>query len=81
MSESITPRQRQTASGRRAFLESFPSSEDRSEHFRDMARRSAESRVVLSGEEAAALSGAYRLLSRIAARGKIGDSPTDPKAA
>jgi len=41
-----------------------------------MSRRSADSRVVLSGDEAAALAQAYELLGKIAARGKL---PTPPE--
>jgi hypothetical protein len=78
---TLTTRQRQTANGRRALLDKLATTEDRSEHFRDLARRSAGSRRVLSGDEAAALDAAYALLGKVAARGKIAASPTDPKAA
>lgn len=81
-----TPRQRQTANGRRAFLDQFPSEEAKREHFRELARRSAAGRVVLSADEAAALGEAYELLGRIAARTKLPTppqptTPTDPEPA
>jgi hypothetical protein len=75
-----SPRQRQTENGRRAFLEQFPSPEARSEHFRDLARRSNEGRVVLNASEADALGQAYALLGRIAARGKMPTQPTEADA-
>jgi hypothetical protein len=75
---TASPRQRQTANGRRAFLDTLPTPETRSEHFRDLGRRSAEGRVVLSADEADALGAAYSLLTKIAQRGKIPTPPTDP---
>jgi hypothetical protein len=77
---TATARQRQTAKGRRAFLDTLPSPEARSEHFRDLARRSAAGRVVLSRDDALALNEAYRLLETIAARGKIA-APADVRHA
>ena len=79
MPETFTARQRQTLNGRQALAEQFPSPEARTEHYRALGRRSAERRVVLSGDEAAALVDAYSLLSRIAerARVKLGDLPNE----
>lgn len=65
---TLTPRQRQTLAGRQAFAAKFPTSEARSEHFRALAARANAGRVVLSGDEAAALRDACRLLSTIADR-------------
>ena len=83
MSDAVpSPRQRQTANGRRAFLERFPTAEARSEHFRELARKSAGSRVVLTADEAAALTEAYQLLAKIARRGKLpAPEPTGQAAA
>ena len=62
----LASRQRQTANGRRAFLDKFPSPEARSEHFRNLARRAAGSRVVLSAADAAVLITAHELIGRVA---------------
>jgi hypothetical protein len=77
MPDALSDRKRQTRNGRHALAERFPSAEARTEHYRTLGRRSAERRVVLSGDEAAALVDAYSLLSRIAerARTKLGDAP------
>ncbi len=42
---SLSPRQRQTSNGRAKFLDRFPTPEARSEHFKELARRSAEGRL------------------------------------
>ena len=70
--------QRQTAAARARFLDGFPDPAARSEHFRELGRLAAERRVVLSGDEASALSQAYRLLSDIAARLPRPDGDGDP---
>jgi hypothetical protein len=80
MPEPITARQRQTLSGRQALAEQFPSPEARTEHYRALGRRSAERRVVLSGDEAAALVGAYELLARIAERARPKTVPSPENA-
>ena len=64
----VSARQRQSANGRRAFLERFPDDESEREHFRDLAQRSAAGRFTLSADEASALSECYNILTRIAAR-------------
>ena len=68
MPQILTPRHHQTLAGRRALAEQFPTPEARTEHYRALGRRSAERRVVLSGDEATALADAYSLLGRIAER-------------
>ena len=68
MPETLTARQRQTLNGRQALADRFPTPEARTQHYRELGRRSAERRVVLSGDEAAALRDAYRLLRTIADR-------------
>jgi len=68
MSESLTPAQRRTQLARQAFDAKFDSPEAKSEYFRDLAQRSHERRLTLSGDEAAAIAAAYALLSQIAAR-------------
>lgn len=65
---ALTPRQRQTLPGRQALAAKFSTPEAKSEHYRALARRSNEGRLVLSGDEADALVGAYRLLGEIAGR-------------
>ena len=71
MPETLTLRQRQTVPGRRALAGQFSSPEARTEHYRALGRRSAERRITLSGDEAAALVDAYALLSRIAQRARV----------
>ena len=68
MPQTLTRRQHQTLPARRALAEQFPTPEARTEHYRALGRRSAERRVVLSGDEAAALRNAYALLAKIADR-------------
>jgi hypothetical protein len=68
MPEVLSPAQRRTLPAREAFARKFSSPEARSEHFRALAEKANAGRVVLSGDEAAALSAAYRLLSTIADR-------------
>ena len=65
---ALTPRQRQTLAGRQALAAKFSTPEEKSEHYRRLARRSNEGRLVLSGDEADALSRAYRLLGEIVGR-------------
>ncbi len=74
---SIVKRRRQTANASAAFAAKFETSEQRTAHFKELARRSAERRVVLSGAEAAALRDAYTLLRRFAERALPGpdDAP------
>ena len=68
MPETLTARQRQTLNGRRALADRFPTPEARTQHYRELGRRSAERRLVLSGNEAVALRDAYALLRTIAER-------------
>ena len=79
MPELLTARQQQTRAGRQALAEQFSSPEARTEHYRALGRRSAERRITLSGDEAAALVDAYSLLTRIAerARVKLGHTPNE----
>src|SRR3712207_5568536 len=68
--ELLTNRQRQTLPARRALAAKFVTEEQKSEHFRSLAQKSHERRSTLSGDEAAALVGAYELLARIGERGR-----------
>jgi hypothetical protein len=68
LSETLGPAQRRTFPARQALAAKFATPEAKSEHFRRLARRSHERRLTLSGEEAAAVLGAYELLRRIAER-------------
>ena len=82
MPETLTLRQRQTLPGRRALAEQFPTLEARTEHYRALGRRSAERRLVLSGDEASALADAYSLLGRIAERVRVSaERPRDQETA
>jgi hypothetical protein len=65
MASTLEARQRQTANARAAFVERFPTEQDKSAHFRELAKRSHASRVVLSGDDAESLRSAYALLQRI----------------
>jgi hypothetical protein len=76
-----TTGQRRTQAARDAFASTFASPEEKSAHYRDLARRSNAGRLTLSAEDAVALADAFELLSRIAQRGKIAAAQTDPKAA
>jgi hypothetical protein len=60
--------QYQTKRAREAFAAQFPTPESKTEFYRELGRKSAAGRIVLSGEEAAALADAYALLGRIAER-------------
>ena len=62
MSETLTPAQRRTLPARQALAAKFASPAEKTEYFRDLARRSHERRLVLSGDDAAALLAAYTLL-------------------
>ena len=70
MSEPLTPAQCRTRSARQALAAKFSTPEERSEYFRDLARRSHERRLTLSGDEAAALVGAYDLLRSVVGRAR-----------
>ena len=65
MAETLTRKQAQTLPARQALAAKFPSSEEKSAHFRELARRSHRRRLTLSGDEAATLAHAYRLLGTI----------------
>ena len=75
----LANRRRETLPARQALAARFASPSEKSDHFRELARKSHERRITLSGAEAAALVDAYSLLSRIAerARVKIGDAPNE----
>jgi hypothetical protein len=77
--ETLAERQNRTHPAREALAGRFESAEQRSEHYRALGRRSANSRFVLSGDEAEALVNAYAILGRIAerARQKIESSPQE----
>jgi hypothetical protein len=66
--ETVSPNRRRTLAASQAFAARFPSSEAKSEFYRQLGRKSAEGRVVLRREDVAALAQAYALLSRIAAK-------------
>src|SRR5215218_7907839 len=71
MTATLSQRQRQTERAREAFASRFSSPEEKKRYFAELGRKGAGSRIVLTGEEAAALRESYALLSRIAERGKL----------
>jgi hypothetical protein len=72
--ETLTPAQRRTLPARQALEAKFTSTAEKAEYFRELARRSHERRLILSGDEVAAVLAAYALLRRIAERAQ---SPTN----
>ena len=70
---TVSPQQKRTERGRSTFLDRFATPEEKTEYFRALGKRSAEGRVVLSGDEAAALATAYRLLGTIAACARVSE--------
>ena len=78
-SEVANARRQQTLNGRNVFNSRFCTASEKSEHFRQLSRKSAESRIVLSADEAEALRGAYALLTRIAEHGKL-TPPVSPNS-
>ncbi len=71
----LSPAQRRTLPAREAFAQKFPTPEAKSEHFRALAEKANAGRVVLSGDEAAALRDAYRLLPLSAPTTGTGSGP------
>ena len=71
MPDPLAPRQRQTHAARQAFAGKFSTPEARSEYFRELSRKSAARRVVLTGDEVEALAKAYALLRGIAERASL----------
>ena len=66
--ETVTPNRKRTAAARRALAARFVTPEAKTEFYRELGRKSAMGRVVLSAEDAAALGNAYALLGRIASK-------------
>jgi hypothetical protein len=77
MSEPLTPAQRRTLPARQALAGKFASPEEKTAYFRNLAQRSHERRLVLSGDDAAALLAAYTLLRQIAERARHSADPPD----
>jgi hypothetical protein len=61
---------------RQALEAKFPGPEEKSQHFRELARRSHARRLTLSGDEAAMLAHAYDALRRIVEREQRVSAPT-----
>jgi hypothetical protein len=80
MTEPLTDAQQQTLRGRRALAESFSSPEEKSAYYQELGRRSAERRVVLTGDERAALVSAYDQLSAIVERIRVEAASDVPEA-
>jgi hypothetical protein len=68
VSESLTPAQQRTLPARQALAAKFSSPEEKSEHFRALARRSHASRLTLSAHEAATLAEVSEFLRRLVER-------------
>ena len=81
--QPLSPRQRQTLAARRALAAKFPSSDERSAHYRALADKANAGRITLTAEDVAALSKAYALLDGIAARhrDKLDAASSDGQAA
>jgi hypothetical protein len=79
MLETLSPDQRRTLKAREALARKFATPEQKSEHYRAMAEKANAGRVVLSGDEAAALVDAYAILNKITerARMKLGEVPNE----
>jgi hypothetical protein len=75
MPEPLTPAQRRTLPARQALEAKFSSTEEKTEYYRDLARRSHERRLVLSGDDATAVLAAYSLLRQIAERAQSTTGP------
>lgn len=82
MPDVLSPAQRRTLPAREALARTFPTPEAKSEHYRAMAEKANAGRIVLSGDEAYAISEAYELLGRIAerARLKLAEPPNQESA-
>ena len=80
MSETLTPAQRRTLPARQALAAKFASTAEKTEYFRELARRSHERRLTLSGDEATALLAAYTLLGSHR-RARSSKQPTHPSGA
>ena len=87
---ALTRRQQQTQKAREAYAARLTSLDEKAAHYRELGRRAADRRLVLSGDEADALNGvtealgeAYELLRRIAqrARSSANALPPDNNAA
>ena len=68
MEEALTPAQRRTLPARQALAAKFSSPEEKSEHFRALARRSHARRLTLSAHEAATLAEVSDFLRHILER-------------
>lgn len=75
MQETLTPAQRRTLPGRQALAAKFSSPEEKSAHFRALARRSHARRITLSGDDADALLRVYHLLGDIVMREAREEAP------
>ena len=80
MAETLTPAQRRTLPAREALAGKFRNPEAKSEYYRALAAKANARRVVLSGDEADALAGAYRLLGEIVGRARRASAATSPSA-
>lgn len=83
---TLTRRRQQTQKAREAYAARFTSPEEKAAHYRELGRRAADRRLVLSGDEAdvlndvtEALGEAYGLLRRIARRARSSDNTPPPE--
>ena len=68
MQETLTPAQRRTLPARQALEAKFLSPEEKSQHFRALARRSHQRRLTLSGSDLEQLAQIAQILVRIVER-------------
>jgi hypothetical protein len=78
VSETLTPGQRRTMRAREALAAKFATPEAKSDHYRRIGAFGNEGRLVLSGDEAAALANAYHLLGAIARKAGAQWEPDPP---
>jgi hypothetical protein len=79
MPEVLSPAQRRTLPARQALAAKFSSPEEKSAHFRSLARLSHQSRIILSGDEATTLAQLADLLRRIVDRDPPQHGPSEAR--
>jgi hypothetical protein len=79
MPEVLSPAQRRTLPARQALAAKFSSPEEKTSHFRALARRSHARRLTLSGDEAAILAQLSDLLRRIVDRDPQQHGPSEAR--
>ena len=76
----LFPGASRTLPAREALARKFQTEQEKSDHYRSLAIKSHEGRVVLRGDDADALRQAYALLSKIADRLSMDDERSESAA-